>query len=236
MIYPVVEICDSIQGEGLRHGRRSVFVRFAGCNLWSGLAEGRGRGKGACSSWCDTEFAEPREGRLTALEIAERADALWPARGPFSDRWVVLTGGEPLLSVDPPLLAELHARGFQVAIETNGTRPLFAGFQLATLSPKIPLLPLAGVFDLDEFREIVQRARAFADRVEIKVVLGGSPDWSDSQLAALVALAVDTYTVQPLALPSGAPDPEAIARCLEVVRNDNCWRLGVQAHKVLGLR
>src|SRR5688572_25780590 len=123
MTYAVKEIYYTLQGEGLNAGRPAVFLRFAGCNLWSGLEADRDQGP-SCSRWCDTDFVGtdgPGAGRFASpRELAAAVANCWPgAARPF----VVCTGGEPLLQLDRPLVDALHAAGFEIAVETNGTRP-----------------------------------------------------------------------------------------------------------------
>lgn len=133
-IYAVKEIFLTQQGEGMNIGRTAVFIRFAGCNLWSGREQDRAR---ATCRFCDTDFVGGR--RMDAVRIAEEASAPWP--GP-SRRFCVLTGGEPLLQVDKELVHELRRRGFSIAVETNGTQPLPCHVDWLCVSPKAgaPLL------------------------------------------------------------------------------------------------
>lgn len=134
MSYAVKEIFYTLQGEGLRAGRPAVFCRFAGCNLWSGREEDRER---ATCRFCDTDFVGTDGvlgGRYEAQALAEQIAALWPAGQ--AHRYVVLTGGEPLLQVDEPLLKALHAQGFEIALETNGSLPVPAGVDWICVSPK----------------------------------------------------------------------------------------------------
>jgi len=132
--YAAKEIFYTLQGEGLRAGRPAVFCRFAGCNLWSGREEDRER---ATCRFCDTDFVGTDGalgGRYEAQALAEQIAALWPAGQ--AHRYVVLTGGEPLLQVDEPLLQALHAQGFEIALETNGSLPVPAGVDWICVSPK----------------------------------------------------------------------------------------------------
>src|SRR5881275_1891596 len=135
MSYAVKEIFYTLQGEGALTGRPAVFCRFAGCNLWSGREEDRAA---AVCTFCDTDFVGTdgtKGGRYADAEmLVDAVAALWPAGE--ADRFVVCTGGEPLLQLDPPLIDALHARDFEIAIETNGTLPVPAGIDWVCVSPK----------------------------------------------------------------------------------------------------
>ena len=136
MTYQVKEIFYTLQGEGANAGRPAVFCRFAGCNLWTGREQDRAT---AVCQFCDTDFVGT-DGTLggkfrTADELASRIEARWPA-GDMAHRFVVMTGGEPLLQVDAALIAALHARGFQIAVETNGTIAAPVGIDWICVSPK----------------------------------------------------------------------------------------------------
>ncbi|MCS6987131.1 MAG: 7-carboxy-7-deazaguanine synthase [Sphingomonadaceae bacterium] len=208
MPYAVKEIFLTLQGEGVQAGRRAVFLRFAGCNLWSGRAEDRATS--ACR-FCDTDFVGtdgPGGGRFAQAEaLAQAVARCW---GPAADhRLVVATGGEPLLQLDPPLVDALHARGFAIAVETNGTRPAPPGLDWITVSPK------AGT-------EVVQRSGD-----ELKVVWPQPLD-----LEALEAWDFRHFLLQPMDGPErAAHTAEAVRLCLARPR----WRLSLQAHKYLGL-
>ena len=136
MNYSVKEIYYTLQGEGAQTGHAAVFLRFAGCNLWTGREVDRAT---AVCTFCDTDFFGtngPNGGRfVTAESLAAAVDAQWPAPG-ADGRLVVCTGGEPALQLDAPLVEALHARGFRVAIETNGTLPLKAKVDWVCVSPK----------------------------------------------------------------------------------------------------
>ena len=136
--YAVKEIYYTLQGEGAQAGRAAVFLRFTGCNLWTGRAEDRGRGPGGCSAWCDTDFVGtdgPGGGRFrTPDDLAAAVRAAWHGDG--GAPLVVCTGGEPLLQLDADAVAALHARGFEVAVETNGTRLPPPGIDHVCVSPK----------------------------------------------------------------------------------------------------
>ncbi|NCA87954.1 MAG: 7-carboxy-7-deazaguanine synthase [Gammaproteobacteria bacterium] len=211
-VYHVKEIFYSLQGEGARTGRAAVFCRFAGCNLWSGRERDRDR---ALCAFCDTDFrgtdGEGGARFAAAGQLADAITATWGGGcGPGIRPYVVLTGGEPLLQLDEPLITALHDRGFEVAVETNGTRPAPPGLDWVCVSPK------AGV-------ELVQRAGD-----ELKLVYpqpGAAPE-------AFAELDFRHFFLQPL----GGPDQmvhtrQAVAYCLAHPR----WRLSLQTHKLLGI-
>lgn len=207
MSYAVKEIFLTLQGEGLQAGRRAVFLRFAGCNLWSGREADRA---GAQCTFCDTDFVGTdgeNGGRYRAEALAERVAQLW---GRGERPLVVMTGGEPLLQVDPPLIAALHARGFEVAVETNGTRRAPDALDWLCVSPK------AGT-------EVVQRRGN-----ELKLV------WPQAGIdpAALLAWDFNHFLVQPLDGPDRA---SSLREAVALVMAEPRWRLGLQAHKLIGL-
>lgn len=133
MSYLVKDVFYTLQGEGFHAGRPAVFLRFAGCNLWSGREEDREKGRGGCSRWCDTDFLGGTRYEDEHV-LAEKVALLWPGGG---TRFVVLTGGEPGLQVDKKLVDALHLRGFEVAVETNGTCELPEGVDWVCISPKL---------------------------------------------------------------------------------------------------
>jgi 7-carboxy-7-deazaguanine synthase (Cx14CxxC type) len=209
MSYAVKEIFLTLQGEGGQAGRAAVFCRFAGCNLWSGREQDRA---GAICTFCDTDFVGmdgPGGGRFGSAEaLAHAVEAAWTG-GP-ADRLVVLTGGEPLLQVDEPLIAALHGRGFSIALETNGTFEAPPGVDWICVSPKA-------------HAEVVQRTGQ-----ELKLVYpqpGVDP-------ARFEHLDFERFLLQPMDGPDQAANTRAaIAYCLEHPR----WRLSVQTHKYLGI-
>jgi 7-carboxy-7-deazaguanine synthase len=211
MSYSVKEIFYTLQGEGLNAGRPAVFCRFAGCNLWSGREADR---ETAVCRFCDTDFVGT-DGTLggkfrDADALAEQVSACWPATD-TGRRFCVLTGGEPLLQVDEALTTALHARGFEIAVETNGSLPAPPGLDWICVSPK------AGA--------PLQLTRGH----ELKVVV--PQDGQD--LDALAALDFQHRLLQPMDGPLAKRNTElAIARCLA----DPRWRLSVQTHKVIGIR
>lgn len=209
MSYSVKEIFLTLQGEGGQAGQAAVFCRFAGCNLWSGREQDRAK---AVCTFCDTDFVGmdgPGGGRFaTADDVAEAVAAAWGAGR--EDRLVVCTGGEPLLQLDPPLIAALHARGFRIAVETNGTLPAPAGIDWICVSPKAdaPLAQTSGQ--------------------ELKLVFP-QPDVDPERFASLD---FERFFLQPMDGPDRAANTAAaIAYCLEHPR----WRLSVQTHKYLGI-
>ena len=208
-MYAVKEIFLTLQGEGAQTGRPAVFCRFAGCNLWSGREEDR---IGAVCKFCDTEFVGTdgtKGGKYTAAELAQTIEREWG--DDRHHRFVVLTGGEPLLQVDEALIAALHRVGFEIAVETNGTVEPPAGLDWVCVSPK------AGA-------ELVVQTGD-----ELKLVFpqqGAAPeDFAD--------LAFEHFSLQPM---DGPDAGENTARALEYCIKHPQWRLSLQTHKVLGIR
>ncbi|OWR00975.1 7-carboxy-7-deazaguanine synthase [Sphingopyxis witflariensis] len=210
MTYAVKEIFLTLQGEGAQAGRRAVFCRFAGCNLWTGREVDRAK---AVCKFCDTDFVgtdgtlggKYADAAALAAVIAEN----W-GEG-FDDRYVVLTGGEPMLQVDEALIEALHREGFTVAIESNGTLAVPRSIDWICISPK------AG-------SELVQLSGD-----ELKLV------WPQpgSDVERLAELDFEHRLVQPLDDPNAADN---VQRCIDLVMDDPRWRLSLQAHKSLGLR
>ena len=211
MSYQVKEIFYTLQGEGSHAGRPAVFCRFAGCNLWSGREQDRAT---AVCRFCDTDFVGT-DGTLggkfkNADALADQIQAQWPA-GDRAHRFVVMTGGEPLLQVDGALIAALHARGFQIAVETNGTMAAPPGIDWICVSPKAgaPWIQRAGhelklvwpqpAFDLDELE-----AAAFTHRY-----------------------------LQPMDNPERQRNTQA---CIQLCLERPAWRLSLQTHKITGIR
>ncbi|PKP98841.1 MAG: 7-carboxy-7-deazaguanine synthase [Alphaproteobacteria bacterium HGW-Alphaproteobacteria-13] len=210
MTYAVKEIFLTLQGEGAQAGRRAVFCRFAGCNLWTGREADRAK---AVCRFCDTDFVGTN-GTLGgkyrgAAELAGVIAQSW-GEG-TADRYVVLTGGEPMLQVDVALVDALHAEGFTIAIETNGTLPVAPGIDWICVSPK------AG-------SELVQTSGD-----ELKLV------WPQpgSDIERLAMLDFRHRLVQPLDDADAAANVRA---CIDLVMADPRWRLSLQTHKSLGLR
>ena len=199
----------TLQGEGVQSGSRAVFLRFAGCNLWSGREEDRA---GAQCSFCDTDFVGTDGeggGKFTGAEaLAEHVERLW---GPSDERrLVVITGGEPMLQLDTALVDALHARRFRVAVETNGTLTATPGIDWICVSPK------AGT-------EVVQRSGD-----ELKLV------WPQEGIepAELEQWDFDHFLVQPMDCEARQ---EAVDAAVRLAMERPKWRLSLQAHKVVGL-
>ena len=211
MSYAVKEIFLTLQGEGVHAGRRAVFLRFAGCNLWTGREEDRAS---AVCQFCDTDFIGmdgENGGRYQAATLAAKVAALW---GNGADRrYVVITGGEPMLQVDDAMVDALHAQGFVIAIESNGTLPTHPGIDWVCISPK------AG-------SQIVQRQGN-----ELKLV------WPQpgSDTAEMEGWHFDNHLIQPMDsgdIESNRANVEAATAF--VIANPK-WRLSLQNHKILGL-
>ncbi len=212
MGYSVKELFLTLQGEGLNAGRAAVFLRFSGCNLWTGREADRTKGSGGCARWCDTDFVGtdgPGGGRFDSPEsLAQAVLSAWGRRpGP---RLVVCTGGEPLLQLDAEAVTALHALGFEVAVETNGTRPIPAGVDWVCVSPKAgaPIVVTAG----DELKLVYPQ-----------------PDMPPDTFGGL---SFRYRLLQPMDGPHKAENTRlAVAYCLEHPE----WRLGLQTHKLLGI-
>jgi 7-carboxy-7-deazaguanine synthase (Cx14CxxC type) len=212
MTYTVKEIFYTLQGEGAQSGRAAVFCRFSGCNLWSGREEDRSR---AVCQFCDTDFVGtgPDGGRFkSAGELAGAIDRSWEGDGRSAEKkYVVCTGGEPLLQVDEKLITELHQRGFEVAVETNGTKPAPKSLDWICVSPKAgaPLVQKSG----SELKLVYPQENAPPEEFE--------------------QLDFRHFFLQPMDGPDSAANTEAaIEYCLRHPR----WRLSLQTHKLVGLR
>lgn len=211
MVYQIKEIFYTLQGEGTHAGRPAVFCRFALCNLWTGREADRHR---AVCQFCDTDFLGtdgPDGGRFgTAGELADAVDARWPAEAGGA-KYVVCTGGEPLLQLDSAAVAALHERGFAVAIETNGTREAPEGIDWICVSPKAdaPLRLRAG----DELKLVYPQPLAPPER------------FTDLDFAH--------FLLQPMDGPDVAGNTKAaVEYCLRHPR----WHLSLQTHKYLDIR
>ena len=209
MSYAVKECFLTLQGEGVQSGSRAVFLRFAGCNLWSGREQDRAT---AQCTFCDTDFVgTDGEGGGKFAEadtLAAHVEAVWGSGA--ENRLVVITGGEPMLQLDAELVEALHARGFRVAVETNGTLPAIAGIDWICVSPK------SGT-------EVVQRSGN-----ELKLV------WPQDGIdpAELEGWAFEHFLVQPMDCDRRH---EAVEAAVELAMKRPKWRLSLQTHKVVGL-
>jgi 7-carboxy-7-deazaguanine synthase len=209
--YKVKEIFYTLQGEGAHAGRPAVFCRFASCNLWTGREEDRAR---AVCQFCDTDFVGtdgPGGGKFaTAADLAAAVASAWPHES-HDNRMVVCTGGEPLLQLDNAAVDALHAEGFYVAVETNGTQAPPAGIDWLCVSPKIgaPLVVAGG----HELKLVYPQA-------------GGDP-------AQFEHLAFDSLRLQPM---DGPDITENTAATVEYCLKHPNWHLSMQTHKYLGIR
>jgi 7-carboxy-7-deazaguanine synthase len=210
MTYAVKEIFYTLQGEGAHTGRPAVFLRFAGCNLWTGLERDRNKGPGGCSRWCDTDFVGTDGsggGKFRSpADLVSAVASHWPLATvrPF----VVCTGGEPLLQLDVPLLAEFNAAGWFVAVETNGTVEPPAGELWLTVSPKAhsELRVLGG----NELKLVFPQVGAEPERFQ--------------------DLAFEHFFLQPMDSPERSQNTQqALQYCLAHPQ----WRLSLQTHKIL---
>lgn len=211
MTYSVKEIFYTLQGEGARAGRAAVFLRFAGCNLWSGLEKDRAT---AICKFCDTEFVGTDGtggGKFAdAAALARAVAAEWPAHC-GGKPYVVCTGGEPLLQLDPPLIVALHDAGFEIAIETNGTLLPPPGIDWICVSPKA-----------DAEQKLIR-----GDEIKLVYPQAGADP------ARYAAQAFANFFLQPMDSPDRAANTQsAIAYC----RAHPQWRLSLQTHKITGIR
>jgi 7-carboxy-7-deazaguanine synthase len=215
MSYAVKEIFYTLQGEGANAGRPAVFLRFSGCNLWTGLERDRHKGPGGCSRWCDTDFVGTEGsggGRFgSARELLDAIESHWPPSARQQRRpppFVVCTGGEPLLQLDETLLSAFETAGWAVAVETNGTVTAPAGKLWLTVSPKAnaPLRITSGSELKLVFPQVGAEPERFAD------------------------LSFEHFFLQPMDSPEVAQNTaQALRYCLDHPQ----WRLSLQTHKIL---
>ncbi len=209
MSYAVKEIFLTLQGEGAQAGRRAVFLRFAGCNLWSGREEDRAT---ATCQFCDTDFVgtngENGAKYADAAALADKVQSLWGEAD--GTPYVVITGGEPMLQLDAALVDALHARGFEIGVESNGTLPAVPGIDWLCISPK------AG-------SDVVQTRGN-----ELKLVWPqpGS-DWKSME-----SWSFDHFLIQPM---DSVARAENLQAAIQFVMDHPKWRLSLQNHKALGL-
>jgi 7-carboxy-7-deazaguanine synthase (Cx14CxxC type) len=211
MSYAAKEIFYTLQGEGAQSGRAAVFCRFAGCNLWSGREADRAA---AVCQFCDTDFVGmngPGGGRFeTAEDLAEAIAAQWPPEHPAGTRFVVCTGGEPLLQLDRNLIDALHVHEFEIAVETNGTVVAPAGLDWICVSPKAgaPLVQNSG----DELKLVFPQEKALPENFE--------------------GLEFRNFFLQPMDGPERERNTQlALQYCMAHPK----WRLSLQTHKLLGI-
>jgi 7-carboxy-7-deazaguanine synthase len=207
--YRIKEIFYSLQGEGANTGRAAVFCRFVGCNLWTGRPEDRARGPGSCSRWCDTDFLGGVDYTLDELTATVEREFRGNSR-----RFVVMTGGEPMLQLDDDLVRALHRRGFEVAIETNGTIAVtIPDFDWICVSPKAgaPWVQRSG----DELKLVYPQRGLMPSDLDLE------------------QLNFRHLLLQPMDGPELAANRAEAARyCMDNPR----WRLTLQTHKIIGLR
>jgi 7-carboxy-7-deazaguanine synthase (Cx14CxxC type) len=209
-VYSAKEIFYTLQGEGAQSGRPAVFLRFAGCNLWSGREADRAS---AACNFCDTDFVGtdgPGGGKFaTAHDLAQAVCEKWPVSPvPGGRPFVVATGGEPLLQLDEAAIAALHENGFEVAVESNGTVPAPRGIDWLCVSPKSEIVQTSG----DELKLVYPQ-----------------PDFPPEKFAGL---AFRHFFLSPMDGPELRPNTDAaVAYCLAHPQ----WRLSVQLHKILGI-
>lgn len=211
MSYAVKEIFLTLQGEGAQAGRRAVFLRFAGCNLWTGREEDRAS---AICQFCDTDFVGmdgENGGRYEADALAAKVAELWGNGS--AHRYVVLTGGEPMLQVDDALVDALHSKGFEIAIESNGTIATHPGIEWVCISPK------AG-------SDVIQRSGD-----ELKLV------WPQpgSDIESLESWNFAHFLLQPMDSGSAEANDANRKAAIALVSERPKWRLSLQNHKLLGL-
>jgi len=210
MTYSVKEMFYTLQGEGAQTGSAAVFLRFAGCNLWSGLEQQRAS---AICRFCDTDFVGTdgvSGGKFsTADHLAAAVEQQW-ASGARENRLVVCTGGEPLLQLDTPLIDALHARGFRIAVETNGTIAAPPGIDWICVSPKAdaPMKQLTG----NELKLVFPQAEAMPERFE--------------------HLAFEHFFLQPM---DNVHQPENQRQAINYCLANPKWRLSLQTHKIVGI-
>jgi len=213
MGYKIKEIFYTLQGEGARSGRASVFCRFSGCNLWSGREQDR---QHAVCQFCDTQFVGTdgkQGGNYTLSELIEVIVQTWQAHIKHDiRRYIVLTGGEPLLQADDALITALHAANFEVAVESNGTQIPPKGIDWLTISPK------------RGSQLVVQQGQ------ELKVVYPQA--WTSSEMDAFTMLNYQYFYLQPMHNQDYANN---LAQCIDFCQKNPRWQLCLQTHKIIGI-
>jgi 7-carboxy-7-deazaguanine synthase (Cx14CxxC type) len=217
-MYTVKELFPTLQGEGAHAGRAAVFCRFAGCNLWSGREEDRAT---AVCQFCDTDFVGSDGtggGKFeTAIQLADTIEEVWnsTSAGP-QQRYVVFTGGEPLLQLDAALIDALHAKGFMLAIETNGTIKVPKGVDWVCVSPKAGSELI--VLQADEIKLVIPQQGH--DSIETLLARFEKMDYRNRFLQAM----------------DGPNLQENLALAVRLCQKRPLWRLSVQTHKMIGIR
>ncbi len=213
MTYSVKEIYYTLQGEGAHTGRPAVFLRFAGCNLWTGREKDRAH---AICNFCDTEFVGtdgPDGGKFAnAADLAAAVTAKWPEGSASEQLFVVCTGGEPLLQLDDVAIEALHDAGFEIAVETNGTLAVPAGLDWICVSPKAgaPVVQTAG----DELKLVYPQPEP------------------EAQPERFVDMAFSHFYLQPMDGADSAINTQAVIQyCLD----NPHWKLSLQTHKIVGI-
>ncbi len=213
MTYSVKEIYYTLQGEGAHTGRPAVFLRFAGCNLWTGREKDRAH---AICNFCDTEFVGtdgPDGGKFAnAADLAAAVTAKWPEGSASEQLFVVCTGGEPLLQLDDAAIEALHDAGFEIAVETNGTLAVPAGLDWICVSPKAgaPVVQTAG----DELKLVYPQPEP------------------EAQPERFVDMAFSHFYLQPMDGADSAINTQAVIQyCLD----NPHWKLSLQTHKIVGI-
>lgn len=207
--YKIKEIYYTLQGEGFHSGRPAIFCRFSGCNLWNGLEKDRPK---AICQFCDTDFwgmDGELGGKYSGKELAKLLDSLWPKLDPHH-KFVVFTGGEPLLQLDSDLCAQMHAYGFEIAVETNGTIEIPNGIDWVCMSPKANTDIVATSGD------------------ELKIVypqVGIDPNDFD----------VMHYTHRYLQPMDNKDQAKNIAASIQYCKENPKWKLSIQTHKILNI-
>jgi 7-carboxy-7-deazaguanine synthase (Cx14CxxC type) len=210
MTYSIKEMFYTLQGEGAQTGRASVFLRFAGCNLWSGLEIDRTE---AVCKFCDTDFVGTDGtggGKFKTPEaLAEAVDAQWP-KGGQGKKYVVCTGGEPLLQLDVPLIVALKAQGFEVAIETNGTKRVPEGVDWVCVSPKgtSHIIVTQG----NELKLVYPQADCLPEQFE--------------------EMSFDHFFLQPM---DSSEKPNTVQKVISYCLAHPKWRMSLQTHKIVGI-
>lgn len=214
MAYSVKEIFLTLQGEGFHTGRAAVFCRFAGCNLWSGREADRAKGTGGCARWCDTDFVGTDGvggGRFDDADALAGAVArAWSPKAPGGRPYVVCTGGEPLLQLDEALVDALHALGFEVAVETNGTLRPPRGVDWVCVSPKDGAALL--LTEAHELKLVYPQVHARPELFE--------------------EMSFGHFFLQPR---DGADRAENMALVARYCMDHPRWRMSVQTHKLVGI-